>query len=201
MDCFKLSQIKNLNGKKFRFFEVIEQVENHKVIKFDGDSKLLSVLRTAAKSIIEPVNNSKDKDSNFPKRANEFGNYVERFFRERLQNFGYDCVKPKTIGGKTKEAGYPDCLLIFESKPYYLEVKTCEAGSLNSSFRSFFYSPSESSKIDRDAVHLLIGFKTIKNQMQLTGDILIADLFNKEVTLKLEYNSNNKELYKTSDLL
>jgi hypothetical protein len=201
MNSFQLSEIKNLNGKKFKFHQIIKQIEDKNVIKFDGNKNLIKVLRSVSKSVITPINKSKRSDPNFPKRPNEFGNYVEKAFRDKMQENGYDCTKPRSLEGKSKETGYPDCLLLFEDKAYYLEIKTCESNSLKSTLRSFFYSPSNTSKIDRDATHLLIGFETVKNKLQLTGEVFITDLYNKTVILKLEYNSNNNELYKPEELI
>ena len=78
-----------------------------------------------------------------------------------------------------------------------MELKTCEEKQQNQTLRTFFYSPSTNSKIIYDASHLLICFLTTKNSgiLQLNGNYHIVDMYEKEVKLKLEYNSNNKELY------
>lgn len=196
MTCFQISQIKQLNGKKFKFYDIIKQIENVEVFKFNGDKNIIRIIRDVATQTIMTINNTPQKEI----RANEFGNYVEKIFREKMISYGYNCDKPKNKQGKYKSSGYPDCIWIHNEQIYYLEIKTCKAGSLSSTFRSFFYSPSASSKITLNAFHLLIAFETI-GKSHLSGDVLITDLYDKDVTLKLEYNTNNKELYKTDKLL
>ncbi|MDR0881271.1 MAG: hypothetical protein LBP55_01810 [Candidatus Adiutrix sp.] len=195
MTSSQFQALKSENGKTFYFRDVIKDMEGYEVLKFNND-KLLKKVKEVCQNIISPVNKAKKNDPMFPKRANEFGNYVERYFLEKCIEMQLEYKKPTE-----KESGYPDGLLYFDNKYYYIEIKTCEENSLKSSFRSFFYSPSKNPKIEHDAPHLLIGFETIKNELQLNGMFLIADMYDKKVTLKLEYNTNNKELYKSEGLL
>ncbi|RAX55159.1 hypothetical protein CCY99_00215 [Helicobacter sp. 16-1353] len=191
MDYSKLGEISKLNNKIFPFKEVVKNIEKCEVLKFDND-ELLNILKTACSNTITPVNNIE-----FSARPNEFGNIVANLFAVECRNMQLEYQKPKNSYGKDKESGYPDGLLVFKDKYYYIELKTCEESKQNQTLRTFFYSPSQSSKIIYDAPHLLICFLTTKknNILLLNGNFHIVDMYEKNVKLKLEYNSNNKELY------
>lgn len=191
MDYSKLNEISKFNNKKFPFKEIIKSIEKHEVLKFD-DNELLSIFKNACKNTIIPVNNV-----GFVGRPNEFGNIVANLFAVECKNLKLNYQKPRDSKCKYKESGYPDGLIKFNDKHFYMELKTCEEKQQNQTFRTFFYSPSTNSKIIYDASHLLICFLTTKkdNILQLNGNYHIVDMYEKEVKLKLEYNSNNKELY------
>ena len=191
MDYSKLNEIGKFNNKKFQFREVIKNIEKHEVLKFDNN-ELLNILKNACKNTIIPVNNV-----GFVGRPNEFGNVVANLFSVECKNLKLNYQKPRDSKGKYKESGYPDGLIKFENKYFYIELKTCEEKQQTKTFRTFFYSPSTNSKIIYDASHLLICFLTTKNGsiLQLNGDYDIVDMYEKEVKLKLEYNSNSKEIY------
>lgn len=191
MDYYKLNEINKFNNKKFPFREVVKNIEKHEVLKFD-DSELLSILKNVCKNTIIPVNNV-----GFVGRPNEFGNIVANLFAVECKNLKLNYQKPRDAKGKHKESGYPDGLIKFNDRYFYMELKTCEEKQQNKTFRTFFYSHSTNSKIIYDASHLLICFLTTKrdNILQLNGNYHIVDMYEKEVKLKLEYNSNNKELY------
>ncbi|WP_346679161.1 hypothetical protein [uncultured Brachyspira sp.] len=187
----KLNDIIKLNNKKILFKEVIKNIEKQEVLKFDNN-KLLNILKSACRNTIIPVNNIE-----YIGRPNEFGNIVANLFAVECRKLKLKYQKPKDSQGKKKESGYPDGFLEFMDKYYYIELKTCEEKQQDKTLRTFFYSPSTNSKIIYDASHLLICFLTVKNGniLQLNGNYCIVDLHEKEVKLKLEYNSNNKELY------
>lgn len=155
---------------------------------------MLEKLKLAAKNTVDIVN----KLPQWKGRANEFGNYVELKFAEECLKIGLDYGSPKTTDGKTMETGYPDGF-VDGDYPCYVEVKTFLSSSEKSTFRSFFFSPSKSPKITKDASHLLVGFATTKNS-KLVG-FHFTDMFEKNVVLKMEFNQNNKEIYKESELL
>lgn len=187
----KLGTISKLNNKRFPFREVIKNIEKHEVLEFKN-ARLLGLLKSACKNTITPVNNIE-----FSGRPNEFGNIVANLFAIECKGVGLDYQKPKDTQGKGKESGYPDGLVVFENQYFYTELKTCEQSKQNQTLRSFFYSPSTHSKILYDASHLVICFLTHKNgnALLLNGEFHIVGMYEKEVKLKLEYNSNNKELY------
>ena len=188
-----LASIKSNNNKIFDFKDVIESIEGHLVIQFDNQ-KLLDLLKTAADNTITTINNV----PKFKGRPNEFGNLVQWFFSKECVNIGLDYNTPKDNKGHSKDSGYPDGEIKFEDTYYYIEVKTYEQSKKTQTLRSFFYSPSATSKITRDASHLLVGFST--KDIKLIG-YHFTDMFTKKVKLKLEFNTNNKALYNNSELL
>lgn len=191
MDYSRLHEISKLNNKKFPFKEVINNIERCEVLKFENE-ELLAMVKKACNNTIEPANNME-----FNGRANEFGNIVANLFAVECKKLGLRYEKPKNLQGQNKESGYPDGLLTFNNQYYYIELKTCEQTKQNQTLRTFFYSPSSSSKIQYNDSHLLVCFLTKKqnNVLLLNGAYHIVDMYEKEVKLKLEYNSNNKELY------
>jgi hypothetical protein len=142
-------------------------------------------------SVIAPVN-----ASGYAGRINEFGNHVEPFFMNCCTQLNLDCSRPKNKKGAATKSGYPDCLLMYNNEPYYIEIKTYEDET--SALRSFYYSPLKASKITLDACHLLIGLGTTKsdNRPVLSGLFSIVDMFDMNLTLKTEYNTSNRELYR-----
>jgi len=183
------------HGKSFAFPDVIESIYNCKVIKFSADS-LLSQLKQAADNTISIINSL----PGWPGRANEFGNFVEMKFAEECLKLGLKYTSPKTAKGGTRATGYPDGF-IDNDLPCYVEIKTFADGTENSTFRSFYFSPSNSPKITRDAFHLLIGFATTKAAKLVSGKTHFTDMFVKQVKLKLEFQQDNKHIYNPAQLL
>ncbi|GMO12595.1 MAG: type II restriction endonuclease MjaV [Treponemataceae bacterium] len=192
------AQMAEMNGKTFPFRDVIKGVEGHDVLEFNNPA-LLDAIKTACTNTVTIIN----KSTNFTGRPNEFGNLVANFLSLECSKIGLDYQKPTDTDNKAKETGYPDGLIKYENTWCYLEIKTCEHTKTEQTFRTFFYSPSVTSKIIHDAPHLLVGFETDKDgdTFILNGKFYITDMFKKNVTLKLEYNTNNKQLYKPEDLL
>ena len=195
-----LSQIKDSNGVVFEFKDVIESVEGHTVIKFDNP-ELLAKLKTAAQNTVDRNNTSPNP---YKGRINEFGNYIQKLFAEECRKVGIQYSTPYNAADKSKESGYPDGFVQEGNYCCYVEVKTYANYSKESSLRTFYYSPSKTSKITLDASHILIGFATKSENAQGPHHIVdfhFTDMFSKKVRLKLEFNQNNKELYKEQDLI
>jgi len=118
-----------------------------------------------------------------------------------LKQIGFsDVGKPKTTSGTFKSAGYPD--LEFRDKYnrfHYLECKTFNINSVDTSFRSFYLSPSENFKITRDAIHFVFSYEIYKPLA--SGDLFkvrswkLLTLENLLVNVKYEFNSDNNNLY------
>ena len=201
MKIQNLAQIKANNGKVFDFKDVIESVDGHIVKEFTNKA-LLKKLKLAAKNTMN-VNNSLPRP--YKGGINEFGNFVQVLFAQECQKLGLKYSTPVDTKGRAKESGYPDGCISFKKDYFcYIEVKTYSEKNKNSSLRSFFYSPSNTSKITRDAAHLLVGFSTKSASADGPHTLLdfhFTDMFSKKVKLKLEFNQNNKEIYKKSELL
>ncbi|MFT6865155.1 MAG: hypothetical protein ACJAVK_003729, partial [Akkermansiaceae bacterium] len=79
----------------------------------------------------------------------------------------------------------------------YLDPKLFEAKSIKSSFRSFYYEPSErNTKVTEDALHLLLGFPHDGKTREWTfAEPHLVDLSNLTVKLKTEFSASNREIY------
>ena len=89
---------------------------------------------------------------------------------------------------------------ITEPAPCYVELKTYNAATANTTQRSFYYSPSETPKVTRDAVHLLLAFELERTARGGTNVFVpthwkLLSLEDLEVDLKFEFNQSNRGLY------
>jgi hypothetical protein len=132
-------------------------------------------------------------------RPNEAGNYLEPFVRAALREVGLEARIPKTSSGEAQVAGYPD-VEIAGPIPCYLELKTYNTSTANTTQRSFYYSPSSHPKITCDALHFLLGYEMEKvtrdNQtVFIPVRWKLLTLENLLVDLKFEFNQSNRGLY------
>lgn len=92
--------------------------------------------------------------------------------------------------------GYPDIELIDNlDRITYIEIKAHTRKNKDSTFRSFYYTTGE--KITSDAFHLLLGF-LIEEETPKYWKIMefqLLDLSELFVSLKAEFNSNNRMMY------
>lgn len=123
----------------------------------------------------------------YPGRPNEFGNHMESVLQATSPRF----EKPKKANGKKQSTGYPDLMFDSHGTRVYPEIKCLAQGSDTSDMRSFYLSSFD--KITGDAIHVVIGFEH-KNKV-LTGRYHIVDMFDKTLTVKVEYACSNRELY------
>lgn len=162
------------------FDYVIEMTTGRKVYPLsEKDREVLDEVFNAAKTVVEE--SRKEDFSSI--RPNEISNRLEVKLRNKLN-------------GKIPEnkvAGYPNIVIERNGKTYYIEVKLAEEEQLNSNFRTFFYEPVELTKVTKDASHILVGF--IHRRKTIIG-FKIVDLSKIKVSLKNEFNTNNRELYK-----
>jgi len=117
---------------------------------------------------------------NKKRRINEKGNALEKAFPE-LKEF------------KLKGNGYPDKAFKFNDKMVYTEIKLFNKNNINDTNRTFSLSPPLT-KIQSDGYHYLIGFE--HEDEILNNKYHIIDLYDLSVTLKYEWNTNNKNIYK-----
>jgi hypothetical protein len=187
---------------------VIEGLYNHTIIPFDfndtRDRKLLEDLIVVADRSAKNIN----KKGILRKRANEVGNDIEKYVKESLEAIGYKCNTPITSEGKMKSTGYPDIEFIDRfNRTNYLECKTFNSESLNSSLRSFYLSPSRTSKITKDAHHFAISMEIYQSGSKNGLSIFkckvwkILCLEKLEVDVKYEFQSDNIHLYKKEMIL
>lgn len=164
--------------ERISFTYIIERTTGCRVFPLE-DKNVVNEIYEASNSILRDV-----KDFDYTKkRPNEISNDLDRRLRERLNG-----VIPEG-----KMAGYPDILIERNGKNFYIEVKLSEVNQLDSSLRTFYYEPVKVAKVRRDAVHVMVGF--VHERKKVVG-FKIVDLSKINVTLKNEFNANNREIYK-----
>jgi hypothetical protein len=139
------------------------------------------------------------KDGLADARPNEAGNHLERFVRAALQETGLEARIPRTTSDRAQVVGYPD-IEITGPVSCYLELKSYNAATANTTQRSFYYSPSETPKVTHDAVHLLLAYELEKGERNAKTVFLprhwkLLTLQDLEVDLKFEFNQGNRGLY------
>lgn len=186
-------------AKKIPFKDVILATTQHRILDFDTNNaahrELFQKISTAASSALTNARNA----GLFSARANEAGNHMESFVRAAFKEAGLSARVPVTTAGEAQAVGYPDVELL-GTPPCYVELKTYNANTANTTQRSFYYSPSENPKVTRDALHLLLAYELEK--IESNGKtafvpthwklITLQDL---EVDLKFEFNQSNRGLY------
>jgi hypothetical protein len=159
---------------------IIEMTTGCKVQPLSSrDDLVVKEIYNAAKEVLEW---SRSRNFNGIERR-EISNELEAQLRGKL---GGEIPEGKT-------AGYPNILIRRKEVNYYIEVKVAGEEQLKSSFRSFYYEPVELAKVTKDACHVMVGY--IHKNKKILG-FKIVDLSKINVSLKNEFNTNNKELYK-----
>ena len=86
----------------------------------------------------------------------------------------------------------------------YLDVKLHSSEQRESTFRTFYYEPKDStSKINEEATHLLIGFEhdgASRSSRHFLGWRLV-DMSRVSLTFKPEFHAGNRDLYKSESLV
>ncbi len=194
--------------KAVQLKNIIEGLSGFEIIPFDKfnklDIQLLKELEVVANEAGKKININGIKRS----RPNEVGNDIESFVRDALDANGYKASIPTTLSGKRKNTGYPDIQFYDKSNRLnYLECKTYSIDNINSSFRSFYLSPSVNFKVTDDAHHFLLSYEIYtadrigSNNIYKCKSWKILTLENLICSIKYEFNVNNKELYDKSLLL
>lgn len=186
-------------AKKLPFKTVIHATTGHRVLDLDTNNAAHAELRTKLMRAAALAGERARKDGLITARPNEAGNHLESFVRAALKEAGLEARIPHTTTDRAQVAGYPD-LEIAGPVPCYLELKSYNAATVNTTQRSFYYSPSETPKVTRDAVHLLLAYELEK--VERDGQSLfvprhwkLITLQDLEVDLKFEFNQSNRGLY------
>jgi len=146
-----------------------------------SDENMLVAKEYAAEAqnyqIQENCNLFHNSDGYVRKRYNECGNDMEKTF------------KNPDIKGFSKSVGYPD----LQTSDMYLEIKFTSQKNIKSTLRSFYISTLD--KVTKSQPHILICFVHVDGKLDNERPPIIKDLYNLELTLKCEWESNNKEMY------
>lgn len=196
------------------FYIAMKALTGHEVVPFDPvndkqDRELLEDLKKAAHQAGVKAN----KDCIYRPRPNEVGNDMEPYVRQALRDLGLDADIPVTKAGKKKAMGYPDIYLEDRyGRPTYLEVKTYNIENIESTQRSFYFSPPPDKgelKITVDARHLVMSFQVETREQRRRGNENcyvpvkwgIYSIYDMKVDVKHEFQSSNRNLYRKEALL
>ncbi len=164
-----------------------------------ADAMILEGLKEAMDAVLERYNRADSPTSSEP-RINEVSSYFEEAIMEALdRNPDFECDYPRTADGNLQRSGYPDLMIrhLESGRIIYLDPKLVAEGSLDSSLRTFYFTPkTKTNKVLHDANHLLVGIEHDGN----TGAWKflrwhLVDLTRFKVRLKAEFQASNKDLY------
>ena len=193
--------------KNIPFPIAIKAISGHSVIAFDksdvADQRLLKKMVKA----MNLASKAAFKNGIFTARPNEVGNHIEPFVRDALKSIGVKAGIPLTSNGKHQSAGYPDIVIKdVDGRVTYLECKTYNKKSIGSSFRAFYFQPSDNSKITADARHLMVSFEIVREKRGEKPAFVpihwkLYTLEKMLVQVKHEFNASNKAMYTPDSLL
>ncbi len=164
------------------------------------DREIIDGINDALRIVLNRFNEP-DSITHRESRINEVSSYFETALIEELNRTPeFECGLPRTEEGNLQRAGYPDLMIrhLESGRIVYLDPKLVEEGSLDSSLRTFYFTPkTETSKVLHDANHLLVGIEHDGN----TGKWRylrwhLVDLFRFKVNLKAEFQASNQDLYR-----
>ena len=194
-------------GGSFRdvpFAELIEASTGKQVLPMSPDDpvdgEILSIIDEAMGKVLLRFNRD-DSETYAASRINEVSAFFENALIEELDRAPeFECNHPRTTAGNLQRAGYPDLMIRHREsgRVVYLDPKLVQEGSMNSSLRTFYFTPqTETNKVLHDANHLLVGIEHDGN----TGKWRylrwhLVDLSGFKVRLKAEFQASNEDLYR-----
>jgi hypothetical protein len=184
---------------RIAFKDVIAATTGHRILDFDTNNPTHAALFKRIATAAEAALTNARAAGIFSARANEAGNHMEAFVRRALADAQLVARTPVTASGRTQTVGYPDVEIVSDP-PCYVELKTYSVSTVNTTQRSFYYSPSENPKVTRDALHLLLAYELEK--FERDGKTVFTPKYWKLITLqdlqvdlKFEFNQSNRGLY------
>lgn len=195
-DLIEQSIILSRKIKKIPFSDLVKATTEFKIfplnLQDEQDLALFNEIKTSAINYIKYVTRIHQRYEG--KRINEVGRRIEEAFVEELK-------KTKLLPTQLKSSGYPDIKIVDQfGRVTYLESKAVSK-DWESSFRSFYYTSGK--KIDSSGRHLLIAWDITEEKddyWKVNGWKLI-ELSKLEITIKLEFQSNNQKLYDSKLIL
>lgn len=202
-----------LNGggtfRDVEFSKLIETSTGNQVLPMNPqepiDAEIMNGIEEAMGRVLEAFNRD-DSPTSSEKRINEVSAYFEEALLKEISAVPeLECDYPRTSEGNLQRAGYPDLMIRHREsgRVVYLDPKLVAVGSMDSSLRTFYFTPrTETNKVLKDAHHLLIGIEHDGN----TGNWKflrwhLVDLTSFRVTLKAEFQANNKDIYRPELIL
>ncbi|MBL9116563.1 MAG: hypothetical protein JNJ83_16270 [Verrucomicrobiaceae bacterium] len=189
---------------KVSLSEVVEATTGHKTLSFDTKTdavaqRTLAAVTNALRTVLSRAN-SPTSPLGRVSRINETSRFFEDGLREVLNATpGFQCTIPRTKQGKEMRSGYPDLRLVHleTGRVTYLDPKVYAADSEGSSFRTFYFEPSEGTgKINDDAHHLILGIAHDgKGKPWHFIGWKVVDVSTLKLQLKAEFNASNRDVY------
>ncbi|PIT84885.1 hypothetical protein COU37_01345 [Candidatus Micrarchaeota archaeon CG10_big_fil_rev_8_21_14_0_10_45_29] len=187
------------------FRDAIKAATGFEIVNVDGSLKpKLMLIKKRLKSNLKRI--SAHVKTKYKGRANELSNYMEKVVAQEINAMSeFKAISPKTGKGKAQSAGYPDLFVETGGQFFYLEVKTFQLKTKDSTLRTFYYKPSEVSKITRSCSHLLVGFEVESKGGDnrspfIIHNVKILNLYDLKVSLKPEFNANNIDIYSCAEI-
>lgn len=198
----------DLSHRDFEFAVVAEAVSGKKVIPAKGrvsEERVISAIHAVMEKLLVRMNSDTSPLMGL-RRINEGSRFFEDGLMEGLEaSEGISCGIPNTREGESQRSGYPDLRIRDDATGdvYYLDPKLMEQGSVESTLRTFYFEPKDTTlKITDDATHLLIGIEHDGNdgEWKFLGYRLV-DLSKLKVRLKAEFQASNRDVYLESSVL
>ena len=189
------------------FAVVMKAISGFAVLPFDRKNPSDASLLTRLTSGLDKATAEANREGIFTNRPNEVGNHIEPFVKNALNQVKCRATVPRTKKGIHRSAGYPDIeIRDIDGRLSYLECKTYNIRSEDSSFRAFYLQPSEDVKITADARHLLVGFEIESATRRSKAAYVptkwrLYTLENLQVQVKHEFNASNIDIYRDDSLL
>ncbi|MCU0783051.1 MAG: hypothetical protein MUF81_03200 [Verrucomicrobia bacterium] len=186
-------------SKQIPFKQVIAATTDHRILDFETNNPAHLELRKKILAAAKLAGVRARKEGIATARANEAGNHIEPFVKAALREAGLHAQTPTNALGQAQTTGYPD-IEIAGQPPCYVELKTYNAATADTTQRSFYYSPSEHPKVTHDALHFLLAYELEKTNRDgkpvfIPGHWKLITLENLQVDLKFEFNQSNRGLY------
>lgn len=186
-------------ARKIPFKDVILATTRRRILDFDTNNAGHVELRGKLLQAADLASERARAKGLAAARANEAGNQMEPFVKAALKEVGLRAGTPRTTAGTAQTTGYPDIELEGDP-PCYLELKTYNAATVNTTQRTFYYSPSAQPKVTKDALHLLLAYQL--QRVTRHGQAVfvpvrwkLLTLQDLAVDLKFEFNQSNRGLY------
>lgn len=189
------------------FRDVVLASTGHEIIPFDDSTRrIIDEVESCLLSNFSDL--SKRIQFEYVGRPNELGNEIEKIlidlFNTELTTIV--CERPRTKDGQIQISGYPDGILrsqnhsLLDPDVVYFDVKIYQSKTKDSTFRTFYYQPTNQSKIHHTAPHFLIGFEveSLAGNNQPPFRIVnfnIVDIYDMHVKFKAEFNTHNRNIY------
>lgn len=199
----KLLLAEKLDHRTFAFADVVKASTGKSVIPLDPQNtahqRITAAIRKALDSSLVTLSQP-DSPVRKLRRINEASKFFEDLLLEKInQTPGLRCEIPPTKTGAIQRSGYPDLKItdVATGLIAYLDPKLVEASSQQSTLRTFYYEPKDTTvKINDDAIHLLCGILHDGKEGEWKFDgYHLVDLSQLRVRLKAEFQASNADLY------